>query len=275
LSLWGSDLYAGGEFFTTNDYYNVAKWNGSSWSALGSRGGTVFALGVAGCGCELVAGGDFPIAGWDGSSWSSVGSAIFHVFTLAVSGNDPYAGGWFTRGDKNEGDYIAKYHGFGQWSALRPGLNNMVFSLAASGSNVYAGGSFTTASANEVHYNAKWNGNTWSALSSGMNSILSAGLNAGVRALVVSSDDLYAGGDFSTADDKAANRIAKWNGSSWSPLGSGMGGGDFSTYGAVFALAVSGSDLYAGGNFTTAGGHAANRIAKWNGSSWSALSLAL
>src|SRR5947208_6533990 len=40
----------------------------------------------------------------------------------------------------------------------------------------------------------------------------------------------------------------------------------------VYALAVSGSDLYAGGDFTTAGGSAANYITKWNGSSWSALS---
>ena len=37
------------------------------------------------------------------------------------------------------------------------------------------------------------------------------------------------------------------------------------------ALAVSGSTLYAGGDFTTAGGNAANYIAQWNGSSWSAL----
>jgi len=38
----------------------------------------------------------------------------------------------------------------------------------------------------------------------------------------------------------------------------------------VEALAVSGSDLYAGGYFTNAGGVLANGIAKWNGSSWSA-----
>jgi hypothetical protein len=41
----------------------------------------------------------------------------------------------------------------------------------------------------------------------------------------------------------------------------------------VYALAVSGSDLYAGGLFTTAGGGAANYIAKWNPAArdWSAL----
>jgi trimeric autotransporter adhesin len=45
-----------------------------------------------------------------------------------------------------------------------------------------------------------------------------------------------------------------------------MGGGDYSV---VTALAVSGNDLYAAGTFTTAGGNAANNIAKWDGSSWS------
>jgi hypothetical protein len=40
----------------------------------------------------------------------------------------------------------------------------------------------------------------------------------------------------------------------------------------VYALAVSGTNLYAGGYFTTAGGMAATNIAQWNGSSWSALS---
>ena len=37
------------------------------------------------------------------------------------------------------------------------------------------------------------------------------------------------------------------------------------------ALAVSGSTVYAGGDFTQAGGSAANYIAQWNGSSWAAL----
>ena len=93
-----------------------------------------------------------------------------------------------------------------------------------------------------------------------------------VRALTVFDDGggpaLYAGGDFTTAGGVAANRIAKWDGSSWTALGSGMNND-------VHALAVfddgGGPALYAGGAFTTAGGVAANRIAKWDGSSWSAL----
>ena len=80
---------------------------------------------------------------------------------------------------------------------------------------------------------------------------------------------LYAGGNFTTAGGVAANRIAKWDGSSWSALGSGT------ERRSVYALTVfddgGGPALYAGGDFTTAGGVAANRIAKWDGSSWAAL----
>ena len=93
-----------------------------------------------------------------------------------------------------------------------------------------------------------------------------------VYALAVSGGDLYAGGDFTTAGGVNANCIAKWNGSSWSPLGSGVGfPSGYSDHPSVHALAVSGSDLYAGGFFTTAGGVNANYIAKWNGSSWAPL----
>jgi len=55
-----------------------------------------------------------------------------------------------------------------------------------------------------------------------------------------------------------------WNGTNWTALGSGMNA-------TVDALAVSGSNVYAGGYFTRAGGNFATNIAKWSGSSWSAL----
>lgn len=57
-----------------------------------------------------------------------------------------------------------------------------------------------------------------------------------------------------------ADHIAKWDGSGWTPLGSGMNG-------EVLALAVydggTGSELYAGGGFTTAGGILSSHVAKW------------
>jgi hypothetical protein len=77
--------------------------------------------------------------------------------------------------------------------------------------------------------------------------------------------DLVVGGDFTTAGGAAANRIARWNGSAWAPLGSGLNG-------AVNALAVlPNGDLVVGGTFSSAGGAAANGIARWNGATWSSL----
>ena len=68
-----------------------------------------------------------------------------------------------------------------------------------------------------------------------------------LAAVVDGSGNLYVGGSFTIAGGVFATNIAKWNGSTWSALGSGVGG-------EVWALAVSGRDLYVGGWFTTAGG---------------------
>src|SRR5204863_3090885 len=60
--------------------------------------------------------------------------------------------------------------------------------------------------------------------------------------------------------------VAKWDGSNWSPLGSGVTE-------IVLALATAGNNLYAGGYFFDAGGATVNNIARWDGSNWSALGL--
>jgi hypothetical protein len=70
-----------------------------------------------------------------------------------------------------------------------------------------------------------------------------------------------------------ANRVAKWNGNSWAALGNGLNA-------TVYAFAVDGSgnrtpaaiSLQICGNAAcNSGNTSANHVAKWNGSSWSAL----
>ena len=79
---------------------------------------------------------------------------------------------------------------------------------------------------------------------------------------------LYAGGSFITMDGVAANRIAKWDGATWAPLGAG-------TNNLVNSITEfndpAGRALYVGGIFTMAGGASANRVARWDGTSWSPL----
>src|SRR4030095_8157977 len=79
---------------------------------------------------------------------------------------------------------------------------------------------------------------------------------------------LVVGGEFTIAGTALANRIAACDPvtGAWSALGSGMNGS------FVYALAtLPNGDLVAGGHLTTAGGVSANYIARWNGTSWSAL----
>ncbi len=101
-----------------------------------------------------------------------------------------------------------------------------------------------------------------------------AGPSGTVSATVVYDDGtgpaLYAAGRLNAADDTVAHHIAKWDGSSWSPLGEG-------TNNAVRALAVyddgTGPKLIAGGYFSSAGRTPASRVAQWDGTSWSALGM--
>lgn len=102
------------------------------------------------------------------------------------------------------------------------------------------------------------------------------GLDGEVNASVVfndgTGDALYVGGQFSIAGDIMPANIAKWDGTNWSPLGTWIGGG-YSP--SVSALTVfddgGGPALYAGGGFTNASGVFARSVAKWDGTTWSAL----
>ena len=72
------------------------------------------------------------------------------------------------------------------------------------------------------------------------------------------------GGDFGAAGGVPAHNIAKWDGNAWSPVATGING-------SISALAVIGTNLYAGGAFNWIGGVRANSVAKWDGRAWSAL----
>jgi hypothetical protein len=160
-----------------------------------------------------------------------------------------------------------------------PGLNGTVHAVVVNGADVYLGGDFTNAyGIPEADYIVKWNGSSWSAL--GHNGAGNGALNSGVRAIAVSGGNVYVGGNFYNASNNgaaltAADCIAKWDGTNWSALGNN-GAGNGSLGGSVYAIAINGTDIYAGGNFINVNNNgavlnAADYVAKWNGSNWSAL----
>lgn len=153
---------------------------------------------------------------------------------------------------------------YGEWQAVGSGMNAFVRKIITNGTDVYACGNFTTAGGNTVGRVAMWDGNTWTAVGSGLT-------NDFVNDIAFDSlGNLYASGYFTTICGVAANRIAKWDGANWSALGTGLAGGTGTLVG--YCLAIDSNDnVFVGGRFTTAGGISANRVAKWDGANWSAL----
>ena len=256
------NIYVGGEFSTIGGVSasKIAKWDGSSWSALGSGIGTegVYDIAIDASG-NVYAGGLFSTAGgnsanniamWDGTSWSALGSGVNEmVWNIAINGSgDLYAGGQFTTAGGILVNGIAKWNG-SSWSALGTGVDmSVVFGIAIDNAdNVIAGGFFTSAGGVSANNIAKWNGLSWSALGSGTNSAVT-------DIIIDNAGNIYASGDFTTAGGSSANHIAKWNGSSWSALGDG-------TDDDIAALAYDNiSRLYVGGYFSTAGGKASPNL---------------
>lgn len=288
------NLYVGGWFTEIeNDIAanNIAMWDGSSWSTLGSGvNDYVSALLVDSSG-NLYAGGAFSEAGgqpansvtkWNGSSWSALGTgitgdgwAVVDALAYDEGSNIIYAGGLFTHAGGIAANYIAKWDG-ASWSAIAGGMgatthdNPRVFSLlVTSPGNVYAGGWFESAGGVSVNRIAKWDGTSWSRLGSGVSGSIPAvdfeSRDGAVYALATDGQgNIYAGGNFLQAGNVQANHIAKWDGTSWSGLSSGMernySANDFF---GVQTLSMSGNDLLAAGEFTSAGGISANNIAVW------------
>ncbi len=203
--------------------------------------------------------------------WKAMGTgANASVFAIVKAPDGSiYIGGTFTSvGGVANTAHIAKWDG-SAWSSVGGGLSDTVYALAvgADGS-IYAGGLFLNAGGvAAADYIAKWNGSAWTALGSGTGGTVYA-------ILASRSGNVYAGGSFTNLTDANGDFISKWNGSAWSSLGTGISGGSMLPSVQCLAEDTSGN-IYAGGDFTLAGGVSVHNIAKWDGSAWSTLGIGL
>lgn len=350
----GLALYVGGRFthiagIAAN---GIAKWDGTTWSDLGTGflsgnpDTTVNALQVFddGSGPALYVAGNlrdpnqpgmFGVMRWDGSQWSSVGAGMgsFVGRCLAVYdyGNGPelYVGGYSQSILRwNGGSWTALDPHFGLLSSNNPDPGIKAFQVFDSGSgpelffthnylgaagtlpnsgstgitkfngtNFVPVGWFATANitamtvfddgGGEALYLAgpldpnpgaqgfpfdsplyygvkKWDGSQLSDVGSVQSVVYS------VTALDVYIDPagggrrLYAGGLFPALGGTTARGIARWDGSTWSAVGDGLGSG------YVYTLAKFNGRIYAGGSFGESGTKALNGVSVWDGASWSA-----
>jgi len=179
-----------------------------------------------------------------------------------VSGATVYAGGTFTSiGGQPRNRIAALDVGTGLATAWNPGANASVYALAMSGSTIYAGGVFTSIGGQPRTRVAALDAAT--GLATAWNPGTTGTLPPSVFALWVSSSTVYAGGQFTSIGGQSRDNIGALDAvtglaTAWNPGASG----------AVSAFALSGSSLYAGGDFATdgsievVGGRAASGLAR-------------
>ncbi len=257
----------GGSFENVGDVpaSRVARWSGTQWSPMGEGfDSPVRALAELPNG-TLYAGGGFDrtgtartgsIAWWDGIAWRPTPVPIEDGAVLALApladGSLAVGGDFTTIGNVGH-PHIARLVE-NQWQYMS-GLSNRVTGLKLDiDGRLYATGDFTIGITSNGA--ARWTGTSWEALRTNYGSVSQLGVLSPQQWFVsirsTPSGDAQTG-YLLTAPDPFAIPTSTTNGIIYNAVRDGRGG------------------CVVSGTFTTIGGVAANRIARWNGVAFSPL----
>lgn len=266
IGSYNGDLIVGGDFGEER----IFRWDGASWQSLGG-GVSSSVVSMTKWDGNLVVGGTFLSAGgqtvnriarWDGETWhpfidSDTGVVGMNgtVWALTVWNGDLYAAGQFGSAGGKPISAIARWDGReSRWEPLGGGFANAILALAIHDGDLVAGGFFTQTA------------DCWcDEICCGFGDCCHDKVEACDGCLPVGTT--FGGscvgncGSAAVGETVFANRVARWDGLSWHPLGEGVDD-------VVETLAVYGDDLYAGGWFSSAGSTDANLIARWDGNTW-------
>ncbi len=271
-------LIVGGNFIQAGQTVvkNVAKWDGTDWSALGDglnhrvRDLEIFDDGTGPAIYAATDIGNEPGGVWkfDGEAWSVVGAGIDTpsgmVLALEVfddgSGPRLIAGGIFGIAGDPDGCCIAQWDGK-SWSLVGTGVNEGVFSLKSfddgNGPAVFAGGSFLEAGGIPAINAARWDGSQWSNLGNEDPKAFFGVISAMAIFDYGEGPALYLTGNNGFGPEP----IFQWTGGpSWIVVTDELNG-------SVKAITPfddgTGPALYVGGGLLEAGGEAVGFIARW------------
>lgn len=272
LTLSGTNLFASGLFKNAGgqSVKGIARWDGRQWFPLfdprpnsltneaappiglaadftewvgpiAARGDEVFAAGTLDNLPDSKSSGAITTtARWDGERWRAWEydfhplNVVADVQDVAMDSNDVYVVGYFS---------------------IKPELPD--------------------GTTNVSHHIARWTGTNWLGVGpEGVTDVRGYSLAAPYAVAVGKSGEVYVGGQFFMATPSGvASNIVKWDGKNWSTLGLGISGcTGFACKPVVHAMTVADDgSLYAVGNFGFVGGVAANNVARWDGTNWSAL----
>ena len=220
LVIYNDELYVGGQFEQAGgvNTINIAKWDGTKWSAVGNmEGGSVRELMVYKQ--KLIAGGFFTgvnglatghIAAYDGNSWTALGSfnnlelkTTGVVRHMAVYKDVLYISGDFSANNVDFSELItwngSQFNDFGRAFSLYP---NTINELVVVNGILYIGGSFSNAVGSQTNNILQWDGDNWG--------IMSQGISGTVLSIVLYNNMIYIGGDFDSAGGNTAENISIW-----------------------------------------------------------------
>lgn len=264
-------IYAAGEFEYAGKekVCNIAKYNGSQWSALGTGfDGAINKLIVDSTG-NLFATGEFTtivtdndsacgVAKWNGTAWSPLGTGTGSVYSFS----DAIAiaeGSTLFISSSTEG--VLQWDGE-SWTTTKLNYVSSINDMAVDGNGtLYCTAYDNMASGKWIQNIKKREAGRWVNLR--------GSFNGEVYTLLFDSlSNLYVGGHFNSAVTAMVNNIAQWDGENWTDMGTQHS--QITDCVRALLLAPDGM-LYAGGFFDSTGGTPTNNIAMWNGSSWNPL----
>jgi hypothetical protein len=262
----------------------VNAWNpnvgNNSVYAIAVSGGTVYIGGnftsVAGLARNRIAALNANATGTTASpylaSWNpNVSSTSSYVYAIAVSGGTVYIGGNFTTVAGTPRNRIAALYdtaavaaGSRYLASWNPNVTStQVYAIAVSGGTVYVGGGFSTVAGSTRNRIAALYDTAAVAAGSPYLATWNPNISGGsVNAISVSGSKVYVGGSFTSIASTPRNRIAALNDTATVAAGSVLLTAWYpDADGAVSSLLVSGTTVYAGGDFENIGGLARPRIA--------------
>ncbi len=187
-----------------------------------------------------------------------------------------YAGGGFRVSGTVTTHRVARWDG-SEWRAVGTGFEfgarQPVTSLAVGPNGDLYAAFYNTDPGGIAGYSfvARWDGTAWTGLGS-PSAPWPGGADETIWDIdVAPNGDVYAVGEFTSFDGVPANHVARWDGTRWHALGTGISSGDDDL---KVVIAPTG-EVYVGGSFRSAGGVAVGGLARWDGTAWSAVGTGL
>ncbi len=223
----GGDLYVGGRFdlVGSSPAKNLARWDGTTWRALG-------------------------VVPNDGAN--------ARVHDILIDDGKVIVAGEFTRAGLVEVVGVSEWNPDSEsWRGYvvpTQNLRGSAYAVARFGSDLIVGGPFTGAGFTDVTGVVRLSGSSWN--------VMGGDVQGAVNTIAVHAGRAIVGGEFNGVYDKTIFGLAAWSGAAWSAVATDLGGAGPTNH--VYALALDGSKVYAGGLFRSVAGRLAPRFARWD-----------